>query len=112
ASSRGFRGASAFAALRGGALGVAGARPILAVEGRALSRHLDQRRRRPEASAVLRVEVGQPPDDLFRADVIDVAKRTAAEGREAEPEDRADVAVARAPEDALAEAMGGLVHEP
>jgi hypothetical protein len=43
---------------------------------------------------------------------VDVAERPAAEGREAEAEDRADVAVARAPEDALAEAVRGLVdHE-
>src|SRR5207249_860012 len=71
---------------------------------------LHQLRGRGEADAELVLVLAQPLDHLGRSQRIRIPEGTAAERRPAEPEDRADVAVARGAEDALAQAMRGLVH--
>src|SRR5207247_1129447 len=57
---------------------------------------------------------GQPLQHLHREacpQLVEVAERAAAEGREPEAEDRAHVPVARRAQDALLQAAGGLVEE-
>src|SRR5580765_1325902 len=55
------------------------------------------------------LEVG---DDALRAEIVGVAQRPAAERRESEAEDGADIAVARGPDDVLAERARGFIHNP
>ncbi len=72
---------------------------------------LHQQRRGREARPVARLQPLQLRSSSSRGpERVGVAERPAAEGREAEAEDRADVAVARAAQDALAQAADRLVH--
>src|SRR5689334_8323167 len=83
----------------------------LAVEALALASHLDEQRRRLEARAEALLERARSPQHFRSAEDVHVAERTAAKGREADAEDRSDVAVPRAPQDALVEAAQRFVHE-
>src|SRR5690606_14703672 len=72
---------------------------------------LDERGGRGPAGAEAIVEALHVGEHRGGAHRVEVAEGAAAEGREAEPEDRADVAVARRAEDPLAPAVQRLVDE-
>ena len=57
------------------------------------------------------LELAEPPEHLFGADLVDKSERTAAERREAKTEDGTDIAITRAAKDDFAEATTGLVHK-
>src|SRR5262245_14855186 len=69
-----------------------------------------EQRRRLEPGALPLLPLFQPPHHLRRTHRVDRPERPTPERGEAEPEDGTDVAVARAPEDALLEATDGLVE--
>src|SRR5690348_8216350 len=81
------------------------------VEAFAPSSHVDEDRRGGPSLAEAHLVAAHAAKDLRGAERIDVAERPAAERRKAEPEDRADVAVARAPQNAFLEAEERFVHE-
>ena len=59
---------------------------------------------------MLGIERFELTHDFGRTNRIHVAERTAAEGRESNPEDRADVAVTRRTYDPLFQTTRGLIH--
>src|SRR5262245_21996757 len=69
---------------------------------------LDEKLRRGEALAVLVRVAAHAAEQLGRTERVGITERTAAERREAEPKDRADVAVARIAENAFGEATDRL----
>src|SRR6266496_4935562 len=65
---------------------------------------------RCEAYAMTLGETLEIGNHALGAQIVGVAQRPAAEGRKAEPEDRADVAVARIPDHTLAQRPRSLIH--
>ncbi len=84
---------------------------VVGVELRVALGHLDEQGRGGPARAEAVFVRAHPSQDLGRPDAVDVAKGPAPKRRKAQPEDRADVTVARRAHDALAEAAQGLVDE-
>jgi hypothetical protein len=87
---------------------VTGLNRVRAVERLAAASDLFEHRGWREPGPELLFELAQASEDLLGADLIDEPERAAPERREAEPEDRADVAVTRAPEDEARSARRSL----
>src|SRR5262249_13225109 len=81
----------------------------LRIEAFSFARELHEERRGRETRAEALLERPRAADDFVGADDVDVAERAATERREADAEDRADVAVAWRAEDAFVEAAERLV---
>src|SRR5579885_2319928 len=72
-------------------------------------RQVHQNLRGGESRLKTSVQILQLLYDSRRSDAVHIPERAAAEGREADPEDRADVAVPRRPQHALLKTQRGLV---
>src|SRR4051812_36837484 len=84
---------------------------LVLVEAFVLLRHVhEDGRGGPALSEAIEIAL-DAPEHFRRADGVDVAERAAAERRKSEPEDRADVAVAWAAEEAFAVAEERFVDE-
>src|SRR5258705_12241697 len=60
------------------------------------------------------VPLGEPfqiRHDALRSEVVGIPERPATERRKAEPEDRADVPIARTPDNSLTERPGGFIYD-
>src|SRR5437867_12877342 len=66
---------------------------------------------RREPGAVALGEPFQIGDDALGSQIVRIAQRPAAERRKAESEDRADVPIARTPDNGLTEGPGGFIHD-
>src|SRR5262245_52152877 len=75
--------------------GIVSGGPAIRMEARLRARHVHERLRGTEAHREAPVERVDAAEDLVHAERVHISERPTAERREPEPEDRADVAVAR-----------------